>query len=429
MLRILTVGTDGASSPRGARGRRGLPAGLRRGRPSPELGGRLRRRRPGRARGARRPRALRRDRRDADSTTTATGAARGPAARLRGADRARARARQAAGDPLPRRRRRTRSPCCATARAGVSGRHALLLDARPPRRLRRAADSGSRSRATSPTPAPPTSPRPPRWCRRSGCWSRPTRPTWRRVPERGHPNQPRLRRAHARPSSPACAESSRAELAARGSSATRRACSAGHERSAQAPVSPACAGWREFGVRPDRDLGQNFLVDSNILGVIGRAAELAARRRGARDRRRPRRAVRVPGRAGRARARGRDRPPPGAAAQRRHRPARQRHRSTRRRHGLDLPRSPRADKLVANLPYGIAAGACCGRSRSWRRVRAGSRWSRARSASGSRRAPGSRTYGMPSVLAQLACEVARPARRSPAPSSSRCPTSTRCWSA
>ncbi len=31
---------------------------------------------------------------------------------------------------------------------------------------------------------------------------------------------------------------------------------------------------REFGVRPNRELGQNFLVDSNILDVIGRAAEL-----------------------------------------------------------------------------------------------------------------------------------------------------------
>ena len=31
---------------------------------------------------------------------------------------------------------------------------------------------------------------------------------------------------------------------------------------------------REFGVRPNRELGQNFLVDSNILDVIGRLAEL-----------------------------------------------------------------------------------------------------------------------------------------------------------
>lgn len=32
---------------------------------------------------------------------------------------------------------------------------------------------------------------------------------------------------------------------------------------------------REFGVRPDRELGQSFLIDDNILRVIGDAAELA----------------------------------------------------------------------------------------------------------------------------------------------------------
>jgi 16S rRNA (adenine1518-N6/adenine1519-N6)-dimethyltransferase len=31
---------------------------------------------------------------------------------------------------------------------------------------------------------------------------------------------------------------------------------------------------REFGVRPNRELGQHFLIDDNILDVIGRAAEL-----------------------------------------------------------------------------------------------------------------------------------------------------------
>jgi 16S rRNA (adenine1518-N6/adenine1519-N6)-dimethyltransferase len=31
---------------------------------------------------------------------------------------------------------------------------------------------------------------------------------------------------------------------------------------------------RRFGVRPNRELGQNFLIDDNILGVVGRAAEL-----------------------------------------------------------------------------------------------------------------------------------------------------------
>jgi 16S rRNA (adenine1518-N6/adenine1519-N6)-dimethyltransferase len=33
---------------------------------------------------------------------------------------------------------------------------------------------------------------------------------------------------------------------------------------------------RRFDVRPNRELGQNFLIDDNILGVIGRAADLAA---------------------------------------------------------------------------------------------------------------------------------------------------------
>lgn len=40
------------------------------------------------------------------------------------------------------------------------------------------------------------------------------------------------------------------------------------------PVQPSLRRLRAFGVRPRRDLGQNFLVDSNILGVIERAAEL-----------------------------------------------------------------------------------------------------------------------------------------------------------
>jgi hypothetical protein len=31
---------------------------------------------------------------------------------------------------------------------------------------------------------------------------------------------------------------------------------------------------KAFGIRPKRDLGQNFLIDSNILDVIARAAEL-----------------------------------------------------------------------------------------------------------------------------------------------------------
>ena len=42
-----------------------------------------------------------------------------------------------------------------------------------------------------------------------------------------------------------------------------------------APVQPSLRRLKQFGVAPDRELGQNFLIDSNILGVIGRAAELA----------------------------------------------------------------------------------------------------------------------------------------------------------
>jgi 16S rRNA (adenine1518-N6/adenine1519-N6)-dimethyltransferase len=33
---------------------------------------------------------------------------------------------------------------------------------------------------------------------------------------------------------------------------------------------------RRYGIRPNRELGQNFLIDDNILGVIARAAELSS---------------------------------------------------------------------------------------------------------------------------------------------------------
>ena len=41
------------------------------------------------------------------------------------------------------------------------------------------------------------------------------------------------------------------------------------------PVQPSLRRLRQFGVRPNRELGQNFLVDSNLLHVIGRLAQLA----------------------------------------------------------------------------------------------------------------------------------------------------------
>ncbi len=41
------------------------------------------------------------------------------------------------------------------------------------------------------------------------------------------------------------------------------------------PKQASLRRMREFGVRPNRELGQNFLIDDNILDVIGRLAELA----------------------------------------------------------------------------------------------------------------------------------------------------------
>ena len=43
------------------------------------------------------------------------------------------------------------------------------------------------------------------------------------------------------------------------------------------------ARMREFGIRPDRDLGQNFLVDDNVLGVAGRLLPLVIHTRAADD--------------------------------------------------------------------------------------------------------------------------------------------------
>ncbi|MDQ4049881.1 MAG: 16S rRNA (adenine(1518)-N(6)/adenine(1519)-N(6))-dimethyltransferase RsmA [Actinomycetota bacterium] len=40
------------------------------------------------------------------------------------------------------------------------------------------------------------------------------------------------------------------------------------------PRQASLSRLRRFGIRPNRELGQNFLIDDNILGVIGPAAEL-----------------------------------------------------------------------------------------------------------------------------------------------------------
>jgi 16S rRNA (adenine1518-N6/adenine1519-N6)-dimethyltransferase len=41
------------------------------------------------------------------------------------------------------------------------------------------------------------------------------------------------------------------------------------------PAQPSLRRMKAFGIRPNRELGQNFLIDSNLLGVISRAAELS----------------------------------------------------------------------------------------------------------------------------------------------------------
>ena len=165
---------------------------------------------------------------------------------------------------------------------------------------------------------------------------------------------------------------------------------------------------KAFGIRPNRELGQNFLIDSNLLDVIARAAELGPDGRRARGRRRPRRALRAPRRARRARPRRRARPPARGGAARRPRPAPERHACTSPTRSSSTSRAldPAPTKVVANLPYGVAATVIL------RTIEAlpgvddlGGDGAEARSASASPPRPGSAAYGVPSVLAQLACEV------------------------
>jgi 16S rRNA (adenine1518-N6/adenine1519-N6)-dimethyltransferase len=163
---------------------------------------------------------------------------------------------------------------------------------------------------------------------------------------------------------------------------------------------------RQFGVRPDRELGQSFLIDSNILGVIDRAAELdpadivleiggglgvlseyLAERVGH---------VHVVELDARLREALLDATDPHANVSVHWGDA-----MTIDLRGL----RPQPRKVVANLPYGIAAGALLRTIEELESVRS---WVvMVQREVGERLAakPGSGAYGVPSVIAQLACKV------------------------
>lgn len=173
------------------------------------------------------------------------------------------------------------------------------------------------------------------------------------------------------------------------------------------PAQPSLRRLRAFGVRPKRDLGQNFLVDSNILDVIARAAEVG-----------PDDVVLEIG--------------GGLGVLSEHLAARVAHvhvvevdrslepalrdaldpyAATTTLHladamALDLGAlSPAPTKVVANLPYGIAAGAIL---RTIEQLPSVMRWvAMVQKEVGERFAAraGTAAYGIPSVLAQLACDV------------------------
>lgn len=173
------------------------------------------------------------------------------------------------------------------------------------------------------------------------------------------------------------------------------------------PSQPSLRRMRAFAVRPKRDLGQNFLIDSNILGVIERAAELTADDV----------VLEIGGglgvlseylaeRAAHTHVVEVDRSLEPAL-----RDALAPYAATTTLHlgdalALDLPSlAPPPTKVVANLPYGIAATAILNTVFELPSV---TRWvAMVQKEVGERFAAqaGTSAYGVPSVLAQLACEV------------------------
>jgi 16S rRNA (adenine1518-N6/adenine1519-N6)-dimethyltransferase len=172
------------------------------------------------------------------------------------------------------------------------------------------------------------------------------------------------------------------------------------------PTQPSLRRLRQFDVRPNRDLGQNFLIDSNILGVIERAAELDAGDvvleigggLGVLSEHLAQRAahVHVVEVDHKLEPALRDALEPFANVTLHLADATE----------LDLAALvPPPTKVVANLPYGIAATAIL---RTIEELDGVTRWvAMVQREVGQRlaAAPGTSAYGVPSVLAQLACDV------------------------
>ncbi|HUH80943.1 MAG TPA: 16S rRNA (adenine(1518)-N(6)/adenine(1519)-N(6))-dimethyltransferase RsmA [Solirubrobacteraceae bacterium] len=177
-------------------------------------------------------------------------------------------------------------------------------------------------------------------------------------------------------------------------------------RSGAAPAQPSLRRLQRFGVRPDRELGQNFLIDSNILGVIGRQAALRASDT----------VLEVGGGLGVLSEYLADRVAHLHVVEvdERLREALQDALAGRTNVSLWWADAMRLDldalepppvKVVANLPYGIAAGFVL---RSIEELPGVGLWVvMVQREVGERLAagPGTAAYGVPSVLAQLACGV------------------------
>ncbi len=172
------------------------------------------------------------------------------------------------------------------------------------------------------------------------------------------------------------------------------------------PAQPSLRRMRRFDVCPDRELGQNFLIDSNILGVIDRAAELTEQDV----------VLEIGG---------------GLGVLSEHLAQRAQHVhvveiDTRLREALldatdphtnvsvhwgdamkiDLAGlSPAPGKVVANLPYGIAAGVLLRTIEELSDVRLWVAMAQREVGERLAAAPGGGEYGVSSVIAQLACEV------------------------